>query len=415
MMKRNLIGAFLLLPLMTSQPLAWAVEADPMQPPHPIHVYVENNEIVSDTTPVLVNGRTMLPIRAIAEDLAAKITWSDNDTLTIQRESNHIALTIGSTKAIVNGKEVSLDTPAILYNNRTMVPVRFVGENLNCDVQWDEQAWNVMIKRKLKASSGADDQQKAVVPGKSLGSSNKAGLTPDQKQRADRLISLFENNTLELQYGYAEHLHDGRGITCGRAGFTTGTGDAYEVVKRYTEQMPDNRLAKYLPELKRLLTAEDKDDVSGLDGFIEAWGSLADNERFRSVQDEVVDELYYNPSVQYADRLNLKTPLARAVIYDTMIQHGGGDAPDGLPALIERANSVTGGSPKQSNDEKGWLNTFLDVRRHDLEHPANSSTQEEWAKSVGRIDVFRTIASSGNYELKGPIVIETEDYQVTIP
>ncbi|WP_275983455.1 chitosanase [Paenibacillus hamazuiensis] len=242
-----------------------------------------------------------------------------------------------------------------------------------------------------------------------------AGLNANQKRRAEQLISLFENGTLVLQYGYAERLHDGRGITCGRAGFTTGTGDAYEVVKLYTDEVPGNKLAKYLPELKRLLTARNKDDVSRLSGFIRDWSSLGNNAVFRSVQDRVVDDMYYKPSERYSNNLNLATPLARAVIYDTIIQHGDGDDPDGLRSLINRTNQAMGGSPKQGIDEKKWLAKFLDVRRADLQHPADRSSQDVWAQSVGRVDVFKYIAAKGNYRLDGPIRIRTRDYNVTIP
>lgn len=255
-----------------------------------------------------------------------------------------------------------------------------------------------------------------VPPNKDLHnlSVETTGLNPIQKNHADQLISLFENDTIVLQYGYAEHLNDGRGITCGRAGFTTGTGDAYDVVKRYTERVPNNKLAKYLPELKRLNTANNSGNVSGLKGFIKDWSSLGKDITFRAVQDEIVNKLYYNPSVAYSNNLKLNTPLARAVIYDTIIQHGDGGDFDGLPAIINRTNKAVGGTPKQGIDEKKWLAKFLDIRRSDLKNPANKSTKKEWSQSVGRVDVFKYIAAKGNYDLVGPLQISTPDYSVTI-
>src|SRR5258706_11825843 len=84
-----------------------------------------------------------------------------------------------------------------------------------------------------------------------LPSITTGGLGTDQKRRAEQLTSLFENGTIEIQYGYAEALGDGRGITAGRAGFTTPTGDALEGVQLYTSQRPRNLLAPFLPELER--------------------------------------------------------------------------------------------------------------------------------------------------------------------
>ncbi|HEX7974359.1 MAG TPA: chitosanase [Anaerolineales bacterium] len=239
-------------------------------------------------------------------------------------------------------------------------------------------------------------------------------LTPDQKRRAEALTSLFENSTQQLQYDFANSLGDGRGITAGRAGFTTATGDAYLVVQLYTERVQDNPLAAYLPELKRLAEAGSA-DVSGLGGFEGAWAQAAQDSAFRSVQDDVVDELYYQPAMKHADELGLQTALARAALYDAIIQHGDGSDPDGLPALLQRAAAAAGGAPAQGVDEKDWLQAFLKMRRDDLAQAFDPATRDEWAQSVGRVDVFSQIAASGNYDLHGPIVINTQEYDETIP
>src|SRR5690349_2974768 len=71
-------------------------------------------------------------------------------------------------------------------------------------------------------------------------------LAPEPKRLAEALTSLFENGTTEIDYAYAEALGDGRGITAGRAGFTSATGDLLLVVQRYTAAVPGNGLAAYL-------------------------------------------------------------------------------------------------------------------------------------------------------------------------
>src|SRR3954454_8817976 len=72
----------------------------------------------------------------------------------------------------------------------------------------------------------------------------------ERKLRAAQITSTFENSTLELQYDYVENIGDGRGITAGRAGFTSGTGDLLLVIRRYTEAKPGNVLASYIPSLE---------------------------------------------------------------------------------------------------------------------------------------------------------------------
>ncbi|MFT3655906.1 Chitosanase [Bacillus sp. B01(2024)] len=236
-----------------------------------------------------------------------------------------------------------------------------------------------------------------------------AGLNKDQKRRAEQLTSIFENGKTEIQYGYVEALDDGRGYTCGRAGFTTATGDALEVVEVYTKAVPNNKLKKYLPELRRL-AKDESDDISNLKGFAAAWRSLGNDKAFRAAQDKVNDSLYYQPAMKRSEQAGLKTALAKAVMYDTVIQHGDGDDPDSFYALIKRTNKKMGGSPKDGTDEKKWLNKFLDVRYDDLMNPSDEDTQDEWIVSVARVDVFRDIVKEKNYNLNGPIHVQSSEY-----
>ncbi|MEC2020986.1 chitosanase [Bacillus velezensis] len=236
-----------------------------------------------------------------------------------------------------------------------------------------------------------------------------AGLNKDQKRRAEQLTSIFENGKTEIQYGYVEALDDGRGYTCGRAGFTTATGDALEVVEVYTKAVPNNKLKKYLPELRRL-AKDESDDISNLKGFASAWRSLGNDKAFHAAQDKVNDSLYYQPAMKRSENAGLKTALAKAVMYDTVIQHGDGDDPDSFYALIKRTNKKMGGSPKDGTDEKKWLNKFLDVRYDDLMNPSDEDTQDEWRESVARVDVFRDIVKEKNYNLNGPIHVRSSEY-----
>lgn len=96
------------------------------------------------------------------------------------------------------------------------------------------------------------------------------GLATAEKRRDEQLTSLFENSTPDLQYGYIQNLHDGRGLTAGRAGFCTGTGDFYEVVRRYTDLKPDNRLARFLHRLERL-AERGSPSTARLAGIKKAW------------------------------------------------------------------------------------------------------------------------------------------------
>lgn len=239
------------------------------------------------------------------------------------------------------------------------------------------------------------------------------GMTSEQRLRADRLINNFEHGTIEFRYGSADALGDGRGITFGRAGFTTQSGDGRDVIKRYTAAKPGNSLARFLPRLESL-AREESGSIGGLDGFVEAVGEEAGDPLFRRSQDDLQDELYFRPSSRFSDSLGLKTALARTAVYDTLLMHGGGDDPDGLPALLELARNEAGGTPATGVDEAAWLSAFLRVRREDLAHARNPETRRVWAKSVGRVDALRTLADQGNWDLHGPIVLRGE-YAAMIP
>lgn len=256
----------------------------------------------------------------------------------------------------------------------------------------------------------------AVSPQANFDMSDNVGdgwLSDQQKRRIVQIVSLLENSMTEIQYAYVENLGDGRGYTAGRAGFTTANGDAYLVVQRYASISPQNVLAKYLPRMKQLADTE-SDSTVGLEGYPAAWAAAASNVRFREAQDEITDELYYVPAMLEADNLGLKSPLGRGIIFDSIIQHGGGDGPDSLSALISRTTSAEKGTPATGIDEVDWLRAFLGVRRDDLSFAHDPETRDAWSESVGRLDVWSGILDSGNMNLAGPIDIRTEDYQATI-
>lgn len=239
------------------------------------------------------------------------------------------------------------------------------------------------------------------------------GLRPEARRRADQLISTFENSTTEIDYAYTENLDDGRGVTSGRAGFTTATCDALAVIELYTERVPQNDLSGFVPELERLCD-EASDDTSGLpeDAYMAAWRTAASDDRFRAAQDAIVDREYFEPAMEAADELGLRTALARAQLYDTAIQHGAGDDPDGLSALVDRTNQRVG-PPEQAGEQK-WLDAYFDVRIEDLENPSNIATADAWASAVDRVECMRRIAEAYGYDLDGPITFTVYGDEFTI-
>ena len=102
-----------------------------------VRVQLDGAYVELEPAPVIVDGRTLLPARAIVEMLGGEIDW-DNDLrqVHINHEGTHIVLSIGSALAYVNGEVRELDVPAQILEDRTLVPLRFVAENLGVDVDF---------------------------------------------------------------------------------------------------------------------------------------------------------------------------------------------------------------------------------------------------------------------------------------
>ena len=102
----------------------------------------------NDVAPVIRNDRTMLPARFVAENLGANVEWDGAARkVSITKDGIVIILHIDSDKAYVNNKEVTLDSPAYIENDRTYTPLRFIAENLGAEVDWDGDTQTVTITK----------------------------------------------------------------------------------------------------------------------------------------------------------------------------------------------------------------------------------------------------------------------------
>jgi chitosanase len=231
---------------------------------------------------------------------------------------------------------------------------------------------------------------------------------PDRKRRAAQITSTFENSTLDLQYDYAENIGDGRGITAGRAGFTSATGDLLLLVRRYTEMAPDNGLARYLPALEAV---NGSDSEEGLDGFEEAWAQAAQDPDQRALQDALVDQLYFNPAMRLAADTGIVTPLGQAIFWDTMIQHGlGGD--NGTQSMIDETEQRYG---FVGEVEAEWLDHFLDVRLEYLYRAYEDTTEDADAASESRVAALRSLLDDGELALELPLTWAVYGSTYTLP
>ncbi|MDD7352112.1 MAG: stalk domain-containing protein [Peptoniphilaceae bacterium] len=136
-----------------------------------VKLFINGNYIKSDVAPIIENGRTLVPLRVISENLGISVKWdSENKSVTTYKEtasgsdfSKSLLLKIGDNK-VVKPDESGVNTNEALYtlevapkivNGRTMVPIRFIAEAYNLKVDWDSKNKTVVIGEGYKAPSVA--------------------------------------------------------------------------------------------------------------------------------------------------------------------------------------------------------------------------------------------------------------------
>jgi len=115
-----------------------------------VTVFVEGERVIFDTYPMIVNDRTMVPLRAVFEALGAIVSWDDETkTVTAEIGKDVIELTIGADFMTLNDEKIMLDSIAFIENDRTYVPLRAISEAFKYDVRWNGDTKTVTIKKQV--------------------------------------------------------------------------------------------------------------------------------------------------------------------------------------------------------------------------------------------------------------------------
>lgn len=111
-----------------------------------IQVTIDGAPLIFDVPPQIVDDRTLVPMRAIFEALGAEVEWdSSTRTVTSEKDDTVVKMTIGSADMLVGTKTVKLDVPPQIIDDRTLVPVRAVAESFGADVDWNSSTRTVVI------------------------------------------------------------------------------------------------------------------------------------------------------------------------------------------------------------------------------------------------------------------------------
>ena len=120
-----------------------------------IKIVLDGKEITNlDVPAVSINSRTMVPARAIFETAGAEVVWNEETKeVYIIQNSDIVTLKIDSNVGLINGVDFTMDTPAKIVNDRTLIPVRAAAEALNYKVGWDDATRVVTLSKDGSTSS----------------------------------------------------------------------------------------------------------------------------------------------------------------------------------------------------------------------------------------------------------------------
>lgn len=150
------------------------------------------------TAPVIINNRTLLPVRAVVEEMGGAVGWNgDTQDVTLSYNNDEIKLTIDSPTAYLNGIEQTLDTAPVVINDRTMLPIRFIAESFKFDVDWVQGTKTVTI---TKSSEQAVEPTQPQTPVKTGSNSLVVyfSATGNTKTLAEKIADLSRSDIYEI-------------------------------------------------------------------------------------------------------------------------------------------------------------------------------------------------------------------------
>lgn len=160
-----------------------------------VKIEIDGKEMVPKDMPaVIIDGRTMLPMRQIAQKLGCEVNWNEAaQQIYVMQGSDIIVFTVNSKAGYENGKEFTMDVPATIVNDRTMLPVRALADALHLNIKWDDPNRTVIIN-----SGDTDAKEEPTKPesGQTTAGTLTSIQTPSAKD-ADQTFIIQADASME--------------------------------------------------------------------------------------------------------------------------------------------------------------------------------------------------------------------------
>ncbi|WP_152396011.1 stalk domain-containing protein [Paenibacillus guangzhouensis] len=145
----------------------------------PISMFMDGRQLQSETPPVVVNGSTLVPIRGIFEAQGAKLSWNDaSKTVTATKGSTTLTYRLGDTTALLDGQTLLLSVPGQITNGFSLVPLRFVSEALGSTVKWEPNTKSIWITSPVEYETSIAQGVNLRTTPDSQNDTNSLGLLP---------------------------------------------------------------------------------------------------------------------------------------------------------------------------------------------------------------------------------------------
>lgn len=216
-------------------------------------------------------------------------------------------------------------------------------------------------------------------------------LSDLQKKTIKAIVSVFETGSVRGRYDALAILNDGAGISYGRHQATLASGNLSRLLLNYylphASPMIQKSFDPYIPMLKNNHQALNVDARFKL--LLKTVG--AEDPVMRRAQDQLFEEQFFVPSIQFCDKIGLTYPLSAAVIYDSMIQGG----------FSHCRNATRVAIPAKGGNEQMWIHAYLAARENFLRTRPRKIVQE----TVYRPRTFMSLVRSQNWTLVLPFVV----------